>query len=151
MGLEEQKVSMRKYDKPSLKERFSNIREKVAQVRDRMETRRQEAAIKQNEALDKRLKEQRARYKGLKREDKLYNLQRKSEKIQAKLGSRVGSQTGFNQPSIFGDSLFPKQSSGNDTIFGGGNIFGNDLFAPLGGNGTRRKGYSRGHQKKKRR
>jgi len=119
---DEKPKHLKVYNSPTFKERLSSVRDKFYKFQDKMETRRQESALKSEQQLERKISQSKLRNKGLLRQRKYQRLEQKNERIRKKL---TGS-SGMSGSSVFGDSLFPKQSKGSDMF--GGNLFGSNMF-----------------------
>jgi len=143
---DEKPKHLKVYNSPTFKERLSSVRDKFYKFQDKMETRRQESALKSEQQLERKISQSKLRNKGLLRQRKYQRLEQKNERIRKKL---TGS-SGMSGSSVFGDSLFPKQSKGSD-MFGGGSLFVSDMFSGpslFGGEKERRRKRYYRHKRK---
>ena len=141
------------YHSPTVKERFNSLKEKFGKLQDKWETKRQERAVKDEETLNRKIKESSSRHTQLAKKQRLHNLEKRNQKISDKLYGSSSSSSGLSGGSIFGDSLFPQQRSKGSDMFGGGSLFGSDMFnAPslFGGEKERRRKRYYRHKPKKR-
>jgi len=111
----------------NLKQRVYDAGEKLKEYQAKARINRWKKEAEHNQKVRDEIKELRFKSAELSQEQKLKKLRMKVEKKRSRLYGSGGSSSGLTGSSIFGDTIFPQQSKGND-MFGGGSIFGDSFF-----------------------